>query len=600
MNPEDPDTYKQYSASSVTLGSEDDPFGFNQQEEAPTQKRTSQRIIARHHPPVSSTSSSAQHYSLQYAIDSSPSAQSATSSASDPEANAQSQPLKPHLQEHEHSTISGHQSFISTPSSSSSLQSKATYATSNTSISTGGNPAVLPITSPEEFQQGIARLPPEMRSQVLELAKQMRAGQITGAAFVQMGAAYIRENDAKVAATQISQTERHTQVQNIKPRPPDPPSILKKTAPVSTPTQRVTRSRGRRTTKTDSQASADSPATNHPTLQPDLGADGSESASNATDVDIEEEEDEPRRNKRKRAATPTPVNPVTNNSTKERQQGKRALDAAAADKSKPQLEQELDATHAAGIEEEEEEQRLRSDMVLSEGSGPGHPRPGEDRIRHQGFMGAEALRGEVQPLAAKNRVAKVDEDYIAWLGLATESRIRELIESMVVIAKHRASNQYHFPRHYSEGDTFFLQTIVVDKPQRVLAVAAEEERQSETNERERRRAGIDAVSGFPQEGVQEAIAFEQKNFVRRALGLDQYIWMQADSPGDGVRTTVAGVANQPASAGPVTLHSTFKSTKVKRNGNRQALVVRLQDGLLVLGTQGARGIRSVVQKWSVK
>ena len=37
-------------------------------------------------------------------------------------------------------------------------------------------------------------------------------------------------------------------------------------------------------------------------------------------------------------------------------------------------------------------------MVLSEGSGPGHPRPGEERIRNQAFMGAHALRSKVQDI----------------------------------------------------------------------------------------------------------------------------------------------------------------------------------------------------------
>ncbi|TPX47370.1 hypothetical protein SeLEV6574_g02704 [Synchytrium endobioticum] len=518
------------------------------------------------------------------------------------------QTLPHHIHASAHSTNSQHLPMTittnySAPSSPSSNSPQS--ATSGSGIS---------IAKPEKFKEELAKLPPDKQATFMQLAHQFKSGQITPDAFKKAADELIYEMRA-AAATSSLQAQGQTLKRPSLPSIPVPNSTVAAKKPKFE--QHIPSVRPAALPYTQSQYNQSSQQQRMPVPMgqfqlPQRVASSSSLADEA-----------------------------------------RAR-ISVADRSKAQLDQELDATHAAGIEEEEEEQRLRSDMVLSEGSGPGHPRPGEDRIRNQAFMGVQALRGIVQDISSRNKVMKVDADYLAWLGLATEARVRELLESMVIVAKHRTAGLNHLlplqsgSRTYMEdGGSRPLEVVVIDEPQRLLLKATKDERQKEMAEREQRGTGPNGDgTGVVQDAdlqdgasagkkkkdkgmkrkdyTDEYVATQQKGTLAKTLGFNKFSWMQTGSDHSGAPATVTAVPVKPPALATPPLppsksgqHMPDELAGAMRDvgdvpkdskGVRlykyfpinERRLIRLRDGLLILETEGARGVRNVVQKWSVR
>ncbi|TPX55008.1 hypothetical protein SeMB42_g00043 [Synchytrium endobioticum] len=493
----------------------------------------------------------------------------------EPRQQVQDQQLKlRQMHQHLPMTITTNYSAPSSPSSNSPQS-----ATSGSGIS---------IAKPEKFKEELAKLPPDKQATFMQLAHQFKSGQITPDAFKKAADELIYEMRA-AAATSSLQAQGQTLKRPSLPSIPVPNSTVAAKKPKFE--QHIPSVRPAALPYTQSQYNQSSQQQRMPVPMgqfqlPQRVASSSSLADEA-----------------------------------------RAR-ISVADRSKAQLDQELDATHAAGIEEEEEEQRLRSDMVLSEGSGPGHPRPGEDRIRNQAFMGVQALRGIVQDISSRNKVMKVDADYLAWLGLATEAR--------------SGSRTY-----MEDGGSRPLEVVVIDEPQRLLLKATKDERQKEMAEREQRGTGPNGDgTGVVQDAdlqdgasagkkkkdkgmkrkdyTDEYVATQQKGTLAKTLGFNKFSWMQTGSDHSGAPATVTAVPVKPPALATPPLppsksgqHMPDELAGAMRDvgdvpkdskGVRlykyfpinERRLIRLRDGLLILETEGARGVRNVVQKWSVR
>ena len=107
--------------------------------------------------------------------------------------------------------------------------------------------------------------------------------------------------------------------------------------------------------------------------------------------------------------------------------------------------------------------------------------------------------------------------------------MRELLESMVIVAKHRTAGLHHVLQRASDGSVMTdgsskpFEIIVVDEPQRILTKAAREEREREMDERERRGTGPNGDgTGILQDADQQDAAQSGKRKKDRGMKRKDY------------------------------------------------------------------------------
>ncbi|KAL0074198.1 transcription initiation factor TFIID component TAF4 family-domain-containing protein, partial [Phycomyces blakesleeanus] len=117
---------------------------------------------------------------------------------------------------------------------------------------------------------------------------------------------------------------------------------------------------------------------------------------------------------------------------------------------------------------------------------------GVDRSKMQDFMNPDMLRDTVMKMAKPLSIYKIDPDFLSYLALATQDRLRHLIEQMVAASKHRVLSQtFDAPPVDEHGQPLYKIMVQQDIKKQLLAierVEREEERKRKEiiAERERR------------------------------------------------------------------------------------------------------------------
>ncbi|KAJ3330223.1 hypothetical protein HDU76_006176 [Blyttiomyces sp. JEL0837] len=110
-----------------------------------------------------------------------------------------------------------------------------------------------------------------------------------------------------------------------------------------------------------------------------------------------------------------------------------AKERKEVDVTKMDVEGMMDVTSYAGVDLREEEEMIAFPTVQLPPSNP----LGIDRSKLQDLVNPIALRKMVEKIASQNGIKSVDEDCVSYLALATEERIKGLLEKMVKAAQHR-------------------------------------------------------------------------------------------------------------------------------------------------------------------
>lgn len=97
----------------------------------------------------------------------------------------------------------------------------------------------------------------------------------------------------------------------------------------------------------------------------------------------------------------------------------------------------------AGVDLKEEAEHFMKDGGDSTGMLSAD---GIDRSKTQDFMNGRLLQQVVDKLAKPLTIAHVDPDVVAYLSLATQDRLRGLVEDMVKASKHRIKRRSPFQR----------------------------------------------------------------------------------------------------------------------------------------------------------
>ncbi|KAI7881078.1 hypothetical protein K492DRAFT_187241 [Lichtheimia hyalospora FSU 10163] len=131
--------------------------------------------------------------------------------------------------------------------------------------------------------------------------------------------------------------------------------------------------------------------------------------------------------------------------------------------------------------------REEAEHFLKEGDGTGAILPdGVDRSKIQDFMNGDMLRSRVLELAQPLQISNVDQDFISYLALATQERLRGLVEQMVDASKHRVMSQAgSAPPPLDERTGHPLYRIVVQQdPRKQLLAIERAEREEERKRKE--------------------------------------------------------------------------------------------------------------------
>lgn len=131
--------------------------------------------------------------------------------------------------------------------------------------------------------------------------------------------------------------------------------------------------------------------------------------------------------------------------------------------------------------------REEAEHFLKEGDGTGAILPdGVDRSKIQDFMNSDMLRSRVLELAQPLQISNVDQDFISYLALATQERLRGLVEQMVDASKHRVMSQAaSAPPPLDERTGHPLYRIVVQQdPRKQLLAIERAEREEERKRKE--------------------------------------------------------------------------------------------------------------------
>ncbi|EOQ99042.1 hypothetical protein E3P92_01798 [Wallemia ichthyophaga] len=143
----------------------------------------------------------------------------------------------------------------------------------------------------------------------------------------------------------------------------------------------------------------------------------------------------------------------------------------------------IDAVGNAGVDiEAEHEAILQSNDILQ--SRYGLPTR-HNRSRTQDFLNNSILRDKIRAAAAPHQLQRVDEDCLQFLALATQARLRHLIELMIQANHHRSASSHVNAPTIIHGDPLYSQSIRTDTDKQLQALE-KIEREDETKARRER------------------------------------------------------------------------------------------------------------------
>ncbi|ORX63750.1 TAF4-domain-containing protein, partial [Basidiobolus meristosporus CBS 931.73] len=146
-----------------------------------------------------------------------------------------------------------------------------------------------------------------------------------------------------------------------------------------------------------------------------------------------------------------------------------------------------------------------------------------DQSKTQDFLSLRVLKSMVDKIAKPYHIPNIDPDFLVYLALATQDRLKSLVEQMIVASKHRVRSHHLAPPPIQEDTNIPLYKIVVsdDVKKQLLSlerVSREDEckRKRILAERERRLAEENAKA----ENKEESGDMQKSKKVRRKDGLD--------------------------------------------------------------------------------
>ncbi|KAL1914483.1 uncharacterized protein VTP21DRAFT_8866 [Calcarisporiella thermophila] len=151
-----------------------------------------------------------------------------------------------------------------------------------------------------------------------------------------------------------------------------------------------------------------------------------------------------------------------------------------------------DVTVYAGVDLKEE-----SDYILRD-VGVRIQFDGVDQTRAQQFFNANILRTIVERIAKSNNISNVSQDYVTYLALATQLRLRNITEQMIQAAKHRIKSQEFAPPPLDEAGKPMYKIIVQQDVRKQLLAIERAEREEERRRKEKlaeRTAAAEAMGG---------------------------------------------------------------------------------------------------------
>ncbi|TPX71819.1 hypothetical protein SpCBS45565_g00763 [Spizellomyces sp. 'palustris'] len=157
--------------------------------------------------------------------------------------------------------------------------------------------------------------------------------------------------------------------------------------------------------------------------------------------------------------------------------------ADEVDPTKLDVQSMMDATSYTGVNIREEEDNIMSTVMIP--SAGQYQVPGLSRVRDQSFLNIPALRKKVEAIAKDCNVSHVEADLLSYIALATQERMRDLTERMVVAAKHRTGLMHEYflkqerERIAKGQEGLELQVVKRDDVRKKLAAIERREREEE-------------------------------------------------------------------------------------------------------------------------
>ncbi|KAG0042012.1 hypothetical protein BGZ83_001001, partial [Gryganskiella cystojenkinii] len=128
-----------------------------------------------------------------------------------------------------------------------------------------------------------------------------------------------------------------------------------------------------------------------------------------------------------------------------------------------------------------------SDNIMRDNDGyskTGSNADGTDRTRVQTFVNAKLLKTTVEKIATSHKLQSVDPDVVAYLAIATQERLRGLMEQMIHASKHRTRSLATAPPPmYDEEHAMYKIGVSQDAKKQLLAIERVE-REEETKRKE--------------------------------------------------------------------------------------------------------------------
>ncbi|KAI9099468.1 transcription initiation factor TFIID component TAF4 family-domain-containing protein [Phlyctochytrium arcticum] len=170
---------------------------------------------------------------------------------------------------------------------------------------------------------------------------------------------------------------------------------------------------------------------------------------------------------------------------------------AEIDPTKLDVQSMMDVTSYTGVNIREEEDNIMSLMPMTGGY-----QYGASRVKSQSFLNIAALRRKIELIARKHKLVRVEEDLLNYIALATEERMRDIMDQTVLAAKHRTGllhetfideERERLEKHRSglPGGEDALELIVVKKDdvRKQLTTLERRERDEERKIRSKRNLG---------------------------------------------------------------------------------------------------------------
>ncbi|KAG0364580.1 hypothetical protein BGZ54_007361 [Gamsiella multidivaricata] len=135
-----------------------------------------------------------------------------------------------------------------------------------------------------------------------------------------------------------------------------------------------------------------------------------------------------------------------------------------------------------GVDLREESDNIMRDNDGYSRSGGGYD--GQDRTRIQNFISAKLLKAKVEHIAQSHKLQNIDGDVLAYLAMATQERLRGLVEQMVLASKHRGRSLATMPPPMYDEDHPMYKVAVSQDVKRQLLAIERVEREEETKRKE--------------------------------------------------------------------------------------------------------------------